>query len=649
MPAIIGMILAGVLVGPHGIHLLNYDSSFELFGKVGLYYIMFLASLEMNLQEFKQMKKRAFTLGFLSFICPMILGFICNQLILGFSVAASVIVASVYASHTLISYPIATRYGLARHKSVNIAVGATIVADTLTLLILASVTGLYKGETTGWYWILLFVRIALVSSIILFVFPCIGRYLFRRHNESVVQYIFILVLLFFGAGLMELAGMEGILGAFLTGLALNRLIPPSSPLMNHVEFVGNALFIPYLLIGVGMIIDLKTLYSQPSTLIILGLMVVIALISKWLAAFITQKLFKMATTSRNLIFGLTSSHAAATLAIVLVGHNIILPDGSRLIDDVILNGAMMLILFSCIVSSIVTERTARKIALSEPKRTTPLINEANKKMLVALSNPETAAHLIHLALTMRRAKSDVPIIALNVVLEDKPEARTCGKQELEQAVHIASGANVPIQTQSRWSVNLVSGIYHAMMESDTAELLIGLHQKKRISESFYGKFSSDLLSTVQRQITIYRPTIPINTIRHIHIVITRKAEFEAGFSRWAVRMAIMAEQLSCPVSLHSSKSTMKQLTDLWEERKYNIKVNSYEYSDWGNMISLADKIKSDHMLVFVSARENTLSYHNWMAQLPKQIERYFSSHNLMIIFPDQYEAEGNKTLISSGE
>lgn len=252
---------------------------------------MFLASLEMNLQDVQRIKGRALTLGLLSFAIPMAIGYAANSLALGYGVAASVLIAAMYASHTLIAYPIVLRYGLSRLTSVSIAVGGTIVADTLTLLVLAVVGGMFKENVTGLYWVWLVIKVVLLGVIIVYAFPRIGRWFFRRYDDSVVQYVFVLGLVFLGAGLMEIVGMEGILGAFLVGLVLNRLIPPLSPLMSHVEFVGNALFIPYFLIGVGMLINLSALVEHSGAVLTACVMVVVGVVSKWLASFATQKLF----------------------------------------------------------------------------------------------------------------------------------------------------------------------------------------------------------------------------------------------------------------------------------------------------------------------------------------------------------------------
>ena len=364
MPHIIGMILAGLLIGPHGLNVLVRDDSFELFGKVGLYYIMFLASLEINMQEMKQAKGGAAFMGLAVFTIPIALGMLSNMFILQYSLIASLLLASMYASYTLISYPIVARYGLSRLRCVNFVVGGTIITDTLTLFVLAVIAGTFTGEASVWFVLWMLAKLLLIVAVIIFAFPRIARYFFRHYNDSVIQYIFVLAMLFLGAGMMELAGMEGILGAFITGLVLNRLIPHSSPLMRRIDFVGNAIFIPYFLIGVGMMIDISVLFEGGNSLMVASVMVVTALTGKWLASLLVAKSFRMTKGEQYLMFGLSTSQAAATLAAAIVGHSIILPDGSRLLNDDVLNGTILLILVTCIVSSIVADRASRKLVVS---------------------------------------------------------------------------------------------------------------------------------------------------------------------------------------------------------------------------------------------------------------------------------------------
>ena len=531
IPHIIGMILAGVVIGEHGFNILARDSSFELFGKVGLYYIMFLAGLEMNMGDFKQNRGKAVVLGLLAFVIPMALGFITNMTVLKYGFITSVLLASMYASHTLVAYPIVIRYGVSRHRSVSIAVGGTAVTDTLTLLVLAVIGGLFKGESSEMFWLWLVVKVIFLGFLIIFFFPRIGRWFFRKYDDNVMQFIFVLAMVFLGAGLMEFVGMEGILGAFLAGLVLNRLIPHVSPLMNHLEFVGNALFIPYFLIGVGMLIDIKILFGHGDALKVAVVMTTVALASKWIASWLTQKIYKMKAIERELMFGLSNAQAAATLAAVLVGYNIILPDGERLLNEDVLNGTIVLILFTCIISSFATERAARKLAMHEAQLDTENSKkETPEKILIPVANPDTIDDLINLSLLIRDSKQKNNLLALNVINDNSSSERLelCGKRNLERAAMIAASADVPLSQVSRYDLNIASGIIHTAKEYEVTDVVIGLHRKVNIVDSFFGNLADSLLKGLHREVMIAKFLMPVNTLRRIIIAVPPKAEYEAG-------------------------------------------------------------------------------------------------------------------------
>lgn len=642
IPSIVGMIFAGLIIGPHGIGLLSRDASFELFGKVGLYYIMFLASLEMNLQDVQRIKSRALVLGLLSFAIPMLIGYAANSWLLGFGVEAAVLMAAMYASHTLIAYPIVMRYGLVRLPGVSIAVGGTIVADTLTLLVLAVVGGMLKEHSTGLTWVWLVIKVILLGLVIIYAFPRLGRWFFRRYNDSVVQYVFVISLVFLGAGLMELVGMEGILGAFLAGIVLNRLIPPTSPLMSHIEFVGNALFIPYFLIGVGMLINLRALFDHTGALVIAAVMVAVGIVSKWLAALATQRIYRMNGDERRLIFGLTGSRAAATLAVVLVGYNIIMPDGSHLLGDDVLNGAMVLILVTCIVSSMLTEHTARRLATRRPAaeaETDDATGSEADRLLVAVKDRESVVPLVSLALLVRTPRSLASIVAINVVLDDEPSTRQQGLQLLEHAEKMAASTGVKMQTFSRWSVNLVTGISHAVKENAVSDLIVGLHRKGKVTDTFYGKFATGLLTALDRQVFIYRQVIPLSTVRRIHTVVPPEAEYEAGFVRWLRRVVLLARQISCAIDFYGQPATLEAVRNCRTGEGEMVTAVYHPYDSWDNLVPIAREVRDGHMAIFVSARKGTISRQPYHDRLPEEIERYFSARNVLVIYPHQPAAD----------
>ena len=638
IPHIVGMVLAGVAVGPHGLNILAKDSSFDLFGHVGLYYIMFLAGLEMNMSNFRKNRVRTFTHGIMAFVIPMAMGFVINRSILHYSVMTSILLASMYASHTIITYPIVMRYGLTRQRSVTIAVGATAITDTLTLLVLAIVGGMFKGEITGGFWLMLFLKIAAVFLIIMYVFPRIAKRFFHKHEDNVAQFIFMLAMTFLGAWFMELIGMEGLLGAFLTGLALNRYVPNVSPLMLHLEFVGNAIFIPYFLIGVGMLVNVKLLFGGLAAFHVAGVMILVALTSKWIASLLTQKLFGMRGVERELIYGLSNAQAGATLAAVMVGYNLITPDGQRLLNDDVLNGTVILILVTCIFSSFMTERASKRIALESQAAVPEEDTGDDEKIMVSMKHKETADTLISLATMMRNRVLNRGIVALNIVYDDtnRLKYQERGRSLLEHVVKTANSTGVMVQTQVRIATNIINGIKHAFKEYNASEIIMGMHSGDEAAGKFWGEFIPGLFSGLNRQITIARCLRPLNTIRRIQVAVPSRAEFEPGFYRWLERLARIAENLECRIQFHAKRETLSLINQYVQNRHPNVRAEYTYMAHWIDMPKLSEGVEDDHLFVVITARKGTISYKSALERLPEELTRHFSGKSLMIIFPDQY-------------
>lgn len=636
IPHIIGMILAGLAIGEHGFNILVRDSSFELFGKVGVYYIMFLAGLEMNMADFKKNRGKAVALGLLAFIIPISIGMVTNVLLLKYSLITSILLASMYASHTLVAYPIVIRYGISRQRSVSIAVGGTAVTDTLTLLVLAVISGVFKGEAGGLFWLWLVVRFVVLAMLIMYFLPRVGRWFFRRYDDNVMQYIFVLAMVFLGAGLMELIGMEGILGAFLVGLVLNRLIPHVSPLMSHLEFVGNALFIPYFLIGVGMLIDVKVIFGGGDALKVAGVMIVVALGGKWIASWLTQKIYRMSVLERELMFGLSNAQAAATLAAVLVGYNIILPDGSRLLNEDVLNGTVLLILVTCIVSSFTTERAARKMAMGEAHPEEDRSREP-EKILIPVANPNTIEYLMNLSLVIRDPKQKDNLLALNVINDHSgTEAlEQQGKRYLERAAKITASAGVELKCISRYDLNIAAGIIHTAKEHGATDVIIGLHWKVNIVDSFFGMLTENLLKGLHREVMVARFLIPINTLRRIIVAVPPKAEYEAGFQKWVDHFCRMGTTLGCRVHFFANEQTGNLLQALVKKKHSDTLTEFSRLDEWEDLLLLTGQVNYDHLLVVISARRGSISYDSSFEKLPSQLGRYFTNNSLIVLYPDQ--------------
>lgn len=640
IPHIAGMVLAGMLVGPYGLNILAKDGSFDLFAHVGLIYLMFLAGLEMNMGNFRKNRVGTFTLGIMAFVIPMVMGIVVNTTVLRYGWLTSILLASMYASHTLIAYPIILRYGLSSQRSVTIAVGATAITDTLTLLVLAMVGGYFKGDITGEFWLMLFLKVAAVFFVIIYFFPRVTRYFFHHYEDNVNQFIFVLALTFLGAIMMELIGMEGLLGAFLVGLVINRYVPNVSPLMNHLEFVGNALFIPYFLIGVGMLVNVNLLFGGAETLRVAAVMIVMALSSKWIASLVTQKLLGMRPLERNMIFGLSTAQAGATLAAVLVGHSIFLPNGQRLLNDDVLNGTVILILVTCIFSSFCTESASKRMAL-EKKSAMPKEEVGDdEKIMISMKYPETAGLLMEVANLMRNRTLNRGVVALNVVYDDEKRLyyQERGRQLLDHITKEANAIGLMVQSQVRVATNITNGIKHAFKEFNASEIIMGMHMRKDTSKTFWGKFIQGIFWGLNRQVIIVESFRPLNTLRCIQVAVPSRAEFEPGFYRWLERLSRMAENLECRVRFHCRVETQALIQEYIRKRHPEVRAEYQPMAHWNELPRLAREVADDHMFVVITARKGTISYKSALERLPDELTQYYQGKNLMIIFPDQYGA-----------
>ena len=415
IPGIIGLILSGMILGPSGFNIIASKGSIELLGTVGLMYLMFLAGLELDMHTFAQSRKKSIVFGALTFLVPLVIGYIVCIWVLGFNQIASLLIASMFSTHTLISYPIISRFRITKIEPVGVAIGGTIITDTLVLLLLVVITALFKGDLSYFFWIGLTLKTLLYLGFIIFIFPLIGKWFFRNMTgEPISQYVFVLTMVFVAGGLARIAGIEPIIGAFLAGISFNRQIPRSSTLMNRIEFIGNALFIPFFLIFVGMFIDLRVFLSGWESIKDAIVLITVALTTKWLAAFITQKIFLYKRVYRKLIYGLSSSHAAATIAVILIGYQM------GIIDTNVLNATIILILVTCLVSSFVTESASRQlVVLEKPLEQTA---ETKERILVPISNPETIDILLEFANYLKTHHSQDPIYTLMVVKDENEVA-----------------------------------------------------------------------------------------------------------------------------------------------------------------------------------------------------------------------------------
>jgi len=639
IPHLLGLIIAGAVIGPNGINLMERDSSIILSGTAGLLYIMFLAGLEIDLADFKKNSKKSLVFGLYTFSIPMVLGTLTELYVLGFPLPTSVLLASMFASHTLIAYPLISKMGVAKNKAVNITVGGTMITDTLALLVLAVIVGMTTGEVNTEFWVKLTFSILVFGLIVMLLFPIIGRWFLKRFDDSVSQYIFVLVMVFLGAVLAEMAGIEAIIGAFLSGLALNRLILHTSPLMNRIEFVGNAIFIPFFLIGVGMLIDYRAFFKDIETIKVASVMIVVATTAKFLAAWITQKTFKFSVDERRLIFGLSNAQAAATLAAVLVGYNIVIGETEsgepiRLLSESILNGTILMILFTCTIASFVAQKGAQNIALLESTDASD-DEENQEKILIPISNIETTDELINLGVLIKSKKNKDGLYALSIVDNNSMDgsADKHAKKILRKASITASATDNLVHELLRYDLNIVNGITSVAKENKITDLILGLHINKGISESFLGNLTEGILTKCNTTTLIYKPAQPFGTIKRHIIIVPENAEKEIGFPFWLIKVWNIARNSGAKLLFYANNETLKVIQEI--QSKHPIEGVFEEFSNWDDFLILARNFRKDDNLIIILSRKEKPSYHSNMTKIPSYLNKYFKDTSYILIYPMQ--------------
>jgi len=609
---------------------------------------MFLAGLEIDLADFKKNSKKSLVFGLYTFIIPMTLGTITGIYFLELSIPTSVLLASMFASHTLIAYPIISKLGVTRNRAVNITVGGTMITDTLALLVLAGIAGMSTGEVNNGFWLKLALSVTIFGLIVMLIFPIIARWFFKRFDDNISQYIFVLGMIFLGAFLAEAAGIEAIIGAFLSGLALNRLIPHTSPLMNRIEFVGNALFIPFFLIGVGMLIDFRVFFKDFETIKVAITMVVVATTSKFLAAWLTQKTFKFSVDERRLIFGLSNAQAAATLAAVLVGYNIILGhtdtgEPIRLLSESILNGTIVMILVTCTIASFVAQKGAQNIALSETSDNNVSENELEEKILIPINNIETTDELINLSVTIKSKNNRAGLYALNIIDNNKSDSAEVKKANkiLDKAVITASATDNLLHQLLRYDVNIINGITSVIKEQKITDLIMGLHHQKDISESFFGNLIEGIITKSDTTTLIYKSSQPLATIKRHLIIVPERAEKEIGFPFWLIKIWNIARNTGAKLIFYAPEKTLNYIKAI--NAKHPLEADFSLFNDWDDFLIISRDVKKDDNLIVVLSRKDHPSYNGSMLKIPDYLSKYFKTNNFILIYPIQTGVTENLT------
>lgn len=643
IPHVIGLILAGVAVGPHGFGVLARDMSFEVFGQVGILYLMFLAGIEIDMYHLKKNLVKGLTFGAFTFFIPLAAGAVAALWLLHMQLPESVLLASIFAAHTLLAYPIVARYGVTKSPAVIIAIAGTIVTVLGSLIVLAGVLGVVREGSVrsllpvlGW--------LALYCAGLLYIYPRLSRYFFKKYHDGIQQFVYVMVMVFLASAIAQWIGLEGVFGAFFAGLVLNRFIPSRSTLMGRLEFVGNALFIPYFLIGVGMMIDISVLTRGWQTLYIAGVMCGVAMAAKWLAALATQKVFRLTGVDRSMMYQLSNAHTAVALAVVTIGYSM------GLFGVEILNGTILMILVTCTVSSIGTSRAASRMKLQMLEQAQIELEKDDSatrpRTLIAVSNPRSAPAIVDLALATRFPDSSVPgdFYALHVRNENSAPARAISRNSLDVAERAAASVEVELTPIERYDLNFITGVLNTMQERDITEVIIGMHRHNSLSESFLGSKIERLLQSTNKMVVITRCFNPLQTISRMFVALPKNAHFETGFRRMIQAMGNLARHIGCRIEFMCEPAATGLITTVLRHSRIEIPVSFSRVENYDDFVIESARVTLDDLLVIVSSRRAAVSFAADMDAVPEYLQRYFSSHNLLVIYPGQFGTEAPMTM-----
>jgi Kef-type K+ transport system membrane component KefB len=632
IPGIIGLIIAGVIIGPNTLHIIEKSTSFELFSKTGLLYIMFLAGLEIDMQEYKQNRAKSLVFGALTFFIPIIIGYIVCIYVFEFTMWPSLLLASMFSTHTLLSYPIVSNMGIIKNRAVQVSFGGTIITDSAVLILLGVITNVVGGEINSMFWIRLVGSLGLLGFSVLYFLPKISRWFFRNiEGQGSSQYIYVLAVVFISGFFSELAGVEPIIGAFLSGLALNRVIPHNSILMNRVIFIGNTIFIPFFLISAGMLVDLSLFFKGTNALVFAGILSFVAIATKWLAAQVTGFIYKYTKHEKRVMFGLSASHAAATLAVIKVGYDI------GLFDQNVINGTIILILITCMVSSFVTERASREIAIEENENSKKIIDRT-ERILIPVSNPENIARLIDLSLMIKDVKSQEPIYPLSIV-EDTAEADeriNVVKKVIDGVVEQISSGDKKVQVLKKVDLSIVDGIARTAKAYNISDILISWKAQQSSSTIIFGTIADNLLLKTKQSIIISKIIQPLNTYNKVILVLTPNAELESGFNLVVKKINTILKQIGTGSIIYGQQKTIDAFIKLVNDKKkefYNyLTVTSFDDSD------IVDKVNTDDLYVFLSSRKQTVSFDFHVDNMPKSLNKNSEFSSYILFYPESLKS-----------
>jgi len=631
IPAIALTIGAGIAVGPHGLGLLARDETMLLFGALGILYIMFVSGLEIDLHLLRRNAAHSAVFGLLTFTLPQALGMAAGAWLLGLGPVPAILLASMFASHTLLTYPQVSLLGLAKGRAATTCVGGTIVTNLLAMLILAVVASGAKGELGQGFWLRFAVAMGLFAVLLAAVVPRLARWFFRRFADGGIgDFAFVMALLFACSWLAGQAGIEPIIGAFMAGIVLNPLIPERSVLMSRIAFFGNAFLIPFFLLSVGMLVNLALLADARAWVVSL-VMIAVALASKLLAAEAFGRIFRYSPAERMLIYGMSVNQAAATLAAVVVGFRL------GLFGEDIVTGTIMMILVTCLVGAWVTDRHGRRAALEQQLPENYDLSNAPQRIMIPMANPDNADRLMQLAMLVRRPGNREPIYPLALVEEGASDLEgriAVAERVLGHAVVHAVAAGIPVIPVTRVDLNLAGGIVRAMRDFRISTGIFGWGGQPARHGEIFGRTLDAIVGESRQMLLVARLSCPLAVNRRLILVLPPLIERHGGLLQVCQAAKRIASQVGAGLRLDIVGAAQDPLLGLISRLGPDVPTACELFRDWGEWLSaLRSRPAADDLLMVVSVRPGRLAWQPALSRLPATIAAEFPRHNLVVAYP----------------
>jgi len=629
IPPIVGLILAGVLVGPHGLNIISDHEGIKFFSDAGLLLIMFLAGLEMDLGEVRRKPQSTLVFGGFTFFIPWLAGMVLGRYVFGFPWLVSVLLGSLFSSHTLLPYPVVSRLGLTRDPAVNAVSGGTILTDTLALLVLAVTARIHRGEMTVLYGVELLVGGMILVAASIYLLPRFGRWYYRNLplGEDTAEFLFLLANLLLFSWLAHLAGLEPIIGAFLAGMALNPLVPQTGRLMNRVQFVGDSLFIPIFLISVGMIVNLRELlFSGLGWEVAVG-MTTAVIVTKYLAAEAARRVSGYTREQGMIMYGLSVNQAAATLAAVMVGHQI------GLLSDAVLNGTILMILASCIVGPWVTEVFGRRYALGL-SRSVSQVGAGPRRILLAITRAEDVNPLVDMAALIREKGSPHPLHPLGVAIEGPGVNEQLANFEnlLGKVVVQATAADIPVQAEARIDTNEAAGMDRAARELRISCLLTAWDGRAGGGNTVFGRVIDRVLAQVRRLTLVVFLQQPLNTFQRLVLVLPRMADRLPGFAEAADLVSNLLKRTNLDLLLVAPESDREAIENAFKTLPPETTWMMHEhFSDLWPV--LARELRGNDLVLAFNCRTDSLIWQAGLGRLPQKLRSQHPGASLVFVYP----------------